>query len=103
MYPELFLAPLLVNPNPSRGDKGVYFAWRLSAPATMEVTVYSVAGQLVRRLPPFRAGAGPGEQHWDALNDHHVPVASGVFFAKISAVSDTGKRQQLWEQASILR
>lgn len=49
-------------------------------PGGAQVKIYTVRGEWVKELPED----GTGRAHWDARNDSGTPVASGVYFARIT-------------------
>ena len=85
------------SPNPSGGD-GSWIPFWLSVPATVDIIVYTVAGEEVTRLAPVFQSEGVHEELWDNKNRAGKPVASGVFIYKLIArsprdevLSDAGK------------
>jgi hypothetical protein len=79
---DLFLQ---VRPNPVRGDN-VEIAFRASGARNEHVSIYDVAGRLVRRLAA--GGAGPEEMRsvtWDSRSASGQPVGAGLYFVRASS------------------
>ena len=80
---------LLSNyPNPFNPE--TWIPYRLSDPAEVTVSIYSVDGRLVRRLELGQMPAGVYSDkeraaYWDGRNAQGEPVASGVYFYTLSA------------------
>lgn len=77
------LTEILVYPNPfipSRGDEDVVFG-QLADGA--EVSILTVDGVLVRRIPPERVVAQ--QARWDGRNETGRPVAGGVYVFVVTA------------------
>lgn len=72
-----------VVPNPFNPATRIYFT--LPAPTAVQLDIYDVAGRLVRRLVEGDLPAGPQAVEWDGRNRGGVPVASGVYFARLNA------------------
>jgi hypothetical protein len=70
-------------PNPFRGETTIAFVLPEDGSAT--VSVYNVAGRLVKRLPAQRCAAGRNERAWDGTNSNGDDVASGVYFVRVTA------------------
>jgi len=75
-----------VSPNPTRGETAVSFVVPQGARAALEI--YSVAGKLVARTEPQFDGAR-GSAAWNGLDTAGRPVASGVYFARLTADAGT--------------
>jgi len=89
-----------IAPNPSRGSVTMSIAIprtyggperapiRMATP--VNVSIYSVNGQLVRTL----TSAGSLDEimtlHWDGTNERNVPAPSGVYFVKAQAGENKG-------------
>jgi len=72
------------HPNPFGLETGIQY--RLPATAPVNLAIYDVAGRLVRTLldGEFEA-AGAHEVAWNGRDDRGLPVATGVYFARIVA------------------
>jgi flagellar hook assembly protein FlgD len=72
-----------VAPNPFNPSTTIRFSLPQRMPVTAEV--WSVTGARVRVLAKDRAfTAGQNELRWDGRNDAQEPVASGVYFVRVS-------------------
>jgi len=70
-------------PNPFRPATTV--AYHLSRPADVTLTVYDVAGRVVRTLERGSRAAGLNEVRWDGRNEDGRLVAAGTYFAALEA------------------
>ncbi len=70
-------------PNPFRGRTTL--AFDLPVQAEVRLTIYDVAGRLVRELPEGLLPAGSHEAVWDGRDDRGVQVASGIYLYRIQA------------------
>jgi hypothetical protein len=77
----LTLYPL--RPNPSRGSTTVCFDIPDHS-GPVHLVVYNVRGQLVRTLEDGPVERGRHERSWNGMDDAGRPVASGVYFARLS-------------------
>ena len=85
-------------PNPFNPD--TWIPYRLSKPATVTITIYSIDGYLVRRL---RVGYKPSgfyytqgrAAYWDGSNEIGEPVSSGLYFYILKAGDFTASRKML--------
>ena len=86
---ELKLSP--ARPNPFCNETTIAFL--LPAEGAATVSVYDVAGRLLRTLSVERYGAGLNERVWDGTDADGNEVASGVYFVRVTAggESATGK------------
>jgi flagellar hook assembly protein FlgD len=51
----------------------------------VELVVYNLAGQLVRRLFAGQRAPGAYEVTWDGKNEHSQPVPSGTYLYRLEA------------------
>lgn len=99
----LLLSPITVNsPNPF-GQGGTFIAYRLSVDAEIRISVYTVAGELVRNLDPYAGKSGPNETFYDGKNSTGADLASGIFIYKIRAKSPQNEYQEIWGKFGVLR
>ena len=77
----LTLYPL--RPNPSRGSSTVRFDIPDHS-GPVHLVIYNVRGQLVRTLEDGPVERGRHERSWNSMDDAGRPVASGVYFARLS-------------------
>lgn len=57
----------------------------------VEVVIYDLAGQTVRRVGPIAAGAGVQQISWDGRDDAGRPVLPGLYLYRLFVDSDTEK------------
>jgi hypothetical protein len=79
------------RPNPARG--GTRLAFDLAQPGHARLAVYDAAGRLVRVLVDGEADAERTEVWWDGKDAGGVPVASGVYMARLEAGDVVGHRK----------
>jgi len=70
------------RPNPARGETSLEYV--VASPARVRVSVYDVAGRLVRELRDAPRAAGSYAEYWDGRDASGAPVASGVYLARVS-------------------
>ena len=71
------------HPNPFNGRTTI--AYELAEPGGVELTLYDLLGQPVRRLVSEYQGAGSHRVAWDGTDDEGNPVASGVYLYRLKA------------------
>ncbi|MCP4090839.1 MAG: T9SS type A sorting domain-containing protein, partial [Gammaproteobacteria bacterium] len=54
-------------------------------PSMVKLTIYDIAGRVVRNLVNEHVGAGSHDVIWAGLNNKGEPVTSGVYFYLIEA------------------
>jgi hypothetical protein len=75
---------LLQNyPNPFNGHTTI--AWSLADRAFVDIRIYDTAGRLVRTVVSAERGPGSHRALWNGRDDAGRPVASGVYFLRMSA------------------
>ncbi|MEJ2721755.1 MAG: FlgD immunoglobulin-like domain containing protein, partial [bacterium] len=77
--------PLDVRAFPNPFNPSTTLAIELDAPAGVTVAVFDAAGRLVKRLWKGPLTAGAHRLEWNGSNETGQPVASGVYFAVITA------------------
>ena len=93
---------LLANyPNPFNPE--TWIPYRLSTDTNVEIMIYSVSGQLVRRLDLGYKSEGSYTQtsesaYWDGRNEVGEEVSSGVYFYTIKAGDYTATRKMLMQK-----
>ena len=75
---------------PGSGSIG---AARIAAPREASVSIYDVAGRLVRRLVNRPFAPGRYRVAWDCRDDRGSPMPSGVYFARVDAGGTTAGRK----------
>ena len=90
---------LLANyPNPFNPE--TWIPYQLSKPADVTLMIYTVDGQMVRRLALGHQRAGMYQNrnraaYWDGKNAFGEPVASGLYFYTLTAGDFTATRKML--------
>ena len=78
-------------PNPGRD--AVKLAIELSAPTTIRVRLFDVAGRMVREIPAAAFPAGKHVVGWDGRDRAGSPVPSGVYYGEVTVGSRTYARR----------
>ncbi|MBK7672425.1 MAG: hypothetical protein IPJ24_13755 [bacterium] len=78
---------LTARPNPFNPRTTIVFA--LAAAADARLDVYTLDGAHVRSLVRASLGAGPHESTWDGRDDGGLPVATGIYVARLRAGGQT--------------
>lgn len=68
-------------PNPSAA--GTTFRFMLASAGETRLSIYDLAGRLVRKLHDGEAPAGESLEEWDLRNEAGRKVAPGVYFARL--------------------
>ncbi len=85
---EYALDPLL--PNPARA--GAVIRFTMPRDESASVSIYDVAGRLIRNVAEGPQSAGTHRVHWDRRNLSGHPVVSGVYFVRMKAPGFTQVR-----------
>ncbi len=70
-------------PNPFNSKTLIEF--KLSRPASVNLTIYNVQGQKVKTILDARRRAGTHVIEWDATDQYGKPVASGMYLYRLQA------------------
>jgi hypothetical protein len=65
-------------------NRMVRFVIEVTTPSRPRLVVYDVLGRRVRVLANGRVMSGRTELDWDRKNENGVPVAAGIYFARLS-------------------
>jgi hypothetical protein len=84
-------AAVSIYPNPLNPTGEVWF--RVTAPGRVRVELFDVSGRLVRVLADRFAQAGSQRCAVDGKNHEGAPLASGVYYVRISTVDGTMTRR----------
>jgi hypothetical protein len=82
------------SPNPFSGKTHIAFSVPHGA-GDVELTVYNVKGQVVRRLVDGAAEVSRGQITWDGTDSAGRPVASGVYFYKLTAYGQSAFKKMV--------
>ena len=75
----------LANNYPNPFNPATTIKYALPTAADVELTVYNVAGQVVRTLVAEHQNAGHYAVEWDATNDSGHSLSSGMYFYRLAA------------------
>jgi hypothetical protein len=78
-------------PNPFHPDTKIRFS--LASPGAVRLTVHDTAGGLVKVLRNGHAGAGEQIATWRGRDETGHPVASGIYFVKLTAEGEVATRK----------
>ena len=87
------LAPTLETNYPNPFNSSTTLRYVLAGTEPVELSVYDVQGQLVRRLVQEVQSAGRHEITWSGVNETGHPVATGTYFARLQAGPFTQTRK----------
>lgn len=80
-----------IHPNPFNPSATIVF--EVAEPGIAEVTVYDLAGRLVRRLESGPRPGGRYETTWDGRDDRGRGVSTGVYFCRLKTEHGTATRK----------
>ncbi|MCK4547246.1 MAG: T9SS type A sorting domain-containing protein [Candidatus Eisenbacteria sp.] len=80
-------------PNPFNPETQIRFSVRDRS--HVSIKIYDVTGRVVRTLVDEAMQPGPHQVHWDGANDHGQPVATGMYFCRMSAGEFTAVRKMV--------
>jgi len=83
--PSLDLSDVAVYPNPANVRLGQNRISFLRVPAESQISIYSVAGDLVKRFE-----YGGSNSYWDLTNEAGSPVSAGIYFIHVKADNNSG-------------
>ena len=86
---------LLRAPQPNPTAAGATFRFSLRAPGTVELDLYNVAGQRVRRIANSGFGAGEHAVPWNGTDDAGRTLEAGVYFVNLRADGVSASRKLL--------
>ena len=89
----LKLTDCLVYPNPTTG--AAKFTFGLNRAALVSVKIFTIAGRLVRVLPPAPCGFDYNQLEWDGLDKDGQPLANGVYLYELQAGEFRAVRRML--------
>ncbi|HNX37616.1 MAG TPA: T9SS type A sorting domain-containing protein [Candidatus Cloacimonadota bacterium] len=84
--PEQIEPPLAINsayPNPFSGS--ITMEWRQKYDDPVEISIYNLKGQLVKRYPSNRAGKGDHSLIWKGDDSQGKQVATGIYFIRVES------------------
>ncbi len=78
---DSYIQNLSLFPNPCAGK--AHLSFNLSNVSQVNVTIYNVAGQVVRQLVDKEFAQGSHQLIWDRMDDAKKTVSSGSYIVKI--------------------
>ena len=90
------------NPNPAKAT-GIFLPYWVQVNSTVQIRIYTVAGEKVRDLNSFQALAGNNEEFWDKRNFGGRSMASGIFIVRFEATSVLGEIESAYEKCALVR
>lgn len=97
-YPKTYPNPYVIDDtiaNPS-----VAIDWFAAVPGTIEVRIYNMAGELVRRL---KGDLAVKPLTWDFTTQSGEAVSSGLFVIVVRGVTDDGRRETAVVKFAVIR
>ncbi len=92
--PPMFTDQLFGNyPNPFNPTTSIRFS--LSKKTDVEITIYNIRGQRVKKLVAESFSAGNHQVTWNGTDDREQPVASGIYLYRFKAGNLTENRKAL--------
>ena len=88
-------------PNPFNPETVI--AFDLATASDVTLGVYDATGQRITTLVDGVRAAGQHVVRWQGVNDLGQPAASGIYFYRLSYLSDEGARKQLSHKMVLLR
>ncbi|HEX6790873.1 MAG TPA: S8 family serine peptidase [Candidatus Krumholzibacteria bacterium] len=82
-----------IVPNPFNPSTTIHYS--LSGAGNVEITVYDVAGRLVEVLVQGMQPAGPNAVVWNGTDRRGSPMASGVYFVRMTTPGQTFTQKML--------
>lgn len=84
--PELIESPVVLNsayPNPF--SNSVTLVWQQKISEPVEISVYNLKGQLVKKLSPNTRGAGEHSLMWNGKDAQGNKVSAGIYFLRVKS------------------
>jgi hypothetical protein len=81
--PQLPVGARLIGNHPNPFNPSTTIAYELDRSQRLVLAVYDARGRLVTTLVDGIEGAGRHETAWNGVDRTGVPVASGVYFARL--------------------
>ncbi len=85
-------------PNPFNPETTISFELTTEHTENTELSIYNIKGQKVKQLLSNSAGQLSAGQHsviWNGMDSNNKPVASGIYFYKLSAGKETAMKKML--------
>lgn len=84
-FPALAQVPAerLLSASPNPFGRATTIRYQLGAPSSVRLTVYNIAGQLIKTVIDGHQGAGAQAAVWDGRNDRDEDLPSGVYHYRL--------------------
>jgi len=99
IYETLKIEHLINYPNPV-AEKGTYFVFGLTKPASVKIKIYTLAGILVKTII-HNGVAGYNEVYWSGLDENDNKLSNGVYIYKLIADDGNEKTTEVGRLAII--
>ena len=73
-------------PNPFNPETTIRYS--LKNTGDVNLSIFNIRGQLIKVLKNCNLKAGDYTQTWNGLNDHNIPVSSGIYYIRMTTSSD---------------
>ncbi len=73
-------------PNPFNPETTIRYS--LKTTGDVNLSIFNIRGQLIKVLKNCNLKAGDYTQTWNGLNDHNMPVSSGIYYIRMTTSSD---------------
>jgi PKD repeat protein len=73
-------------PNPFNPETSIRYSLKNSG--YVNVSIFNIRGELIKILQNCNLNAGDYTQTWNGLNDHNLPVSSGIYYIRMTTSSD---------------
>lgn len=97
------LTLVLHPPNPNPSNNGVWLPYSLGTNADVDIQVWTIAGEPVRKLTPGYQLLGVHEEFWDHQNEAGTKVGSGVYVYRVRARSLADEERREFGKCAVAR
>jgi hypothetical protein len=81
--PPVATRTLLLAPFPNPASRGATIRWSLAIGGDVDLEIYNLAGQRVRRLASEPLPAGEHSRIWNGMDDAGQPIGAGLYFIRL--------------------
>lgn len=87
-FTELTLTNVFNYPNPFKN--GTQFAFEVTQEANVTIKIFTITGQLIRKLDPMETFMGYSHIDWDGRDDFGDEIAYGAYLYQVTAIPIQG-------------